>query len=89
MMPTETAEALGSGLTPTETPVLEVRGLSKRFPVGEMLTPKYVHSFGKMSRFAIGYGEIVALVGESGSGNPRLPACLPCPDAAYRGRNLV
>ncbi len=77
MMPSETAQtevqatwterSAGVRSTLSKTPVLEVRRLSKRFPVGGMFTPKYVHALEDVS-FTIGYGEIVALVGESGSG---------------------
>jgi peptide/nickel transport system ATP-binding protein len=47
--------------------VLEVRNLTKRFPVGSTLNPKYVHALTDAS-FTIRRGEVVALVGESGSG---------------------
>src|SRR3954462_2988822 len=47
--------------------VLEVRNLTKHFPVGSVLQPKQVHALNDAS-FTIGRGEVVALVGESGSG---------------------
>jgi peptide/nickel transport system ATP-binding protein len=47
--------------------VLEVRHLSKRFPVGSIFRRRYVHALTNAS-FTIARGEIVALVGESGSG---------------------
>src|SRR3982751_6605733 len=47
--------------------VLEVRNLTKHFPVGNPLKPKHVHALNDAS-FTIGRGEVVALVGESGSG---------------------
>jgi peptide/nickel transport system ATP-binding protein len=48
-------------------PVLEVRNLTKYFPVGNPLKPKRVHALNDVS-FRIGRGEVIALVGESGSG---------------------
>jgi peptide/nickel transport system ATP-binding protein len=47
--------------------VLEVRGLTKRFPIGNALKQKQVHALTDAS-FSISRGEVVALVGESGSG---------------------
>ena len=47
--------------------ILEVRGLTKYFPVGRMLQRHHVHALNQAS-FSIDEGEIVALVGESGSG---------------------
>ena len=47
--------------------VLEVRGLTKRFPIGNALRQKQVHALTDAS-FSISRGEVVALVGESGSG---------------------
>ena len=45
MMSAEDSQA--PRLTPTGTAVLEVRGLSKRFPVGGLFKPKYVHALEK------------------------------------------
>ncbi len=47
--------------------VLEVRNLTKRYPVGNPLNPQYVHALTDAS-FTIRRREVVALVGESGSG---------------------
>jgi peptide/nickel transport system ATP-binding protein len=47
--------------------VLEVRNLTKRFPMGNPFRPKYVHALTDAS-FTISRGEVVSLVGESGSG---------------------
>lgn len=47
--------------------VLDVRNLTKRFPVGNPLHPKYVHALNAAS-FTIARREVVALVGETGSG---------------------
>ena len=51
----------------TNPVVLEVRHLTKHFPVGSMFKPRFVHALNDVS-FAIRRGEVVALVGESGSG---------------------
>jgi peptide/nickel transport system ATP-binding protein len=48
-------------------PVLEVRHLTKRFPVGGLLTTRHVHALEDVS-FKLRRGEVVSLVGESGSG---------------------
>ena len=47
--------------------VLEVRHLTKRFPIGTVLNTKNVHALTDAS-FQIRRGEVVSLVGESGSG---------------------
>jgi peptide/nickel transport system ATP-binding protein len=47
--------------------LLEVRNLTKRFPMGNPFRPKHVHALTDAS-FTIARGEVVALVGESGSG---------------------
>lgn len=60
-------QATSSVPAPAGEVVLEVRNLSKRFPVGSVFRRKYVHALTNAS-FTIARGEIVALVGESGSG---------------------
>ncbi|HEY0734084.1 MAG TPA: ABC transporter ATP-binding protein [Herpetosiphonaceae bacterium] len=47
--------------------VLEVRNLTKHFPVGTLFKPKKVHALNDVS-FTIERGQVIALVGESGSG---------------------
>src|SRR5689334_20223467 len=47
--------------------VLDVRHLTKRFPVGTPFRPQFVHALTDAS-FTIARREVVALVGESGSG---------------------
>jgi peptide/nickel transport system ATP-binding protein len=47
--------------------VLEVRQLTKHFPIGNALRLRHVHALSAAS-FSICRGEVVALVGESGSG---------------------
>ena len=51
----------------TKQTVLDVRGLTKHFPIGGLIQQKYVHALNEVS-FTIGRGEVVSLVGESGSG---------------------
>lgn len=48
-------------------PILEVRGLTKRFPVGTFMKTRQVHAVEDVS-FEVRRGQVVALVGESGSG---------------------
>jgi peptide/nickel transport system ATP-binding protein len=48
-------------------PMLEVRHLVKRFPIGGLIHPKHVHAINDVS-FSVCRGQVVALVGESGSG---------------------
>ncbi len=52
--------------TPSRT-VLDVRGLTKHFPMGGMLRRQHVHALNGAS-FTVDQGQVVALVGESGSG---------------------
>jgi peptide/nickel transport system ATP-binding protein len=47
--------------------VLDVRGLTKHFPVGTILKTQHVHAVEDVS-FSLKRGQVVALVGESGSG---------------------
>jgi peptide/nickel transport system ATP-binding protein len=78
---------------PGET-VLEVRNLTKRFPVGNPFRPKHVHALNDVS-FGIARGRVVALVGESGSGKSttaRLIARLMPPTSGeilHRGRDVL
>jgi peptide/nickel transport system ATP-binding protein len=48
-------------------PLLEVRHLTKQFPVGTLLKTRQVHAAEDLS-FTVERGQVVALVGESGSG---------------------
>ena len=77
-----------------EAPLLAVRGLTKRFPVGGLFESRQVHALEDAS-FEVGRGEVVALVGESGSGKSttaRLIARLMPPTAGeirLRGRDVL
>jgi peptide/nickel transport system ATP-binding protein len=68
-MSAEAGQGGGEALVrqPGQEVVLEVRHLTKRFPVGHTLRLKHVHALTDAS-FTISRGEVVALVGESGSG---------------------
>ena len=77
-----------------EAPVLEVRHLTKRFPVGGLFDKRSVHALEDAS-FAIHRGEVIALVGESGSGKSttaRLIARLMPPTSGeiiFKGTDMV
>ncbi|MFL5734805.1 MAG: ABC transporter ATP-binding protein [Chloroflexia bacterium] len=64
---TSTIPVERAGAAPRDEVVLEVRNLTKRFPVGNPLRPRFVHALTNAS-FTISRREVVALVGESGSG---------------------
>ncbi len=55
------------GEASTKQVVLEVRHLTKHFPIGNALRLRHVHALNDAS-FTVCRGEVVALVGESGSG---------------------
>ena len=60
-------QAPGTAGDPAGQPVLDVRHLTKRFPVGGLLSAKQVHALEDVS-FTVDRGQVVAVVGESGSG---------------------
>src|SRR5688500_16606960 len=74
--------------------VLEVRNLTKRFPIGSTLRPRHVHALNDVS-FVIRRGKVVALVGESGSGKSttaRLISRLIPPTSGeiiYKGQDVL
>lgn len=74
--------------------VLDVRGLTKHFPVGGMFNRKHVHALNEAS-FSIERGRVVSLVGESGSGKStmaRLIARLMPPTAGeifFDGQDIL
>jgi peptide/nickel transport system ATP-binding protein len=82
-----------AGKSPGEV-VLEVRNLTKHFPVGNPLRPNHVHALNDAS-FTIRRSQVVALVGESGSGKSttaRLIARLMPPtkgEIILRGQNVL
>jgi peptide/nickel transport system ATP-binding protein len=88
-MPVERTDA-----KPQDEVVLEVRNLSKRFPVGNPLRPHFVHALTEAS-FTIARRQVVALVGESGSGKSttaRLIARLMPPTGGHillHGRDVL
>jgi peptide/nickel transport system ATP-binding protein len=55
------------GLIAVPDPLIDVRHLTKHFPVGGLVSKQVVHALEDVS-FTMPRGEVVALVGESGSG---------------------
>jgi peptide/nickel transport system ATP-binding protein len=51
----------------TEIPLLDIRHLTKHFPVGTFLKTRHVHAVEDVS-FTVEQGQVIAIVGESGSG---------------------
>jgi peptide/nickel transport system ATP-binding protein len=80
--------------TEAEDLVLDVRGLTKRFPIGGPWDKREVHALEDVS-FGIPRGTVVALVGESGSGKSttaKVLARLEEPTAGeirYNGRDIL
>jgi peptide/nickel transport system ATP-binding protein len=74
--------------------VLEVRHLTKHFPVGSTFRPGHVHALNDVS-FIIRRGKVISLVGESGSGKSttaRLLARLMPPtsgEIVFKGKNVL
>lgn len=74
--------------------VMDVRNLTKHFPVGSALRPKYVHALNEAS-FTIRRGQVIAVVGESGSGKSttaRLLARLTPPtkgEIIFKGTDIL
>lgn len=87
----EAAPTQAASLTP---PLLQVEGLSKRFPIGGFFQRAQVHALQDAS-FTLDRGKIMALVGESGSGKSttaRLIARLIPPTAGeirLNGKNVL
>lgn len=94
MTATLTARKPDSPTGAAETPLLEVRGLTKRFDAGGFFTKRQVHALDDVS-FSIERGQVVALVGESGSGKStiaRIVARLTPPTAGevrFRGVDVI
>src|SRR5215203_3530006 len=80
--------------TSTGDVVMDVRHLTKRFPIGNAVKPSNVHALNDVS-FTIRRGQVVALVGESGSGKSttaRLLARLMPPtqgEILFKGRDVL
>jgi len=94
VQPTADPGQTAKPLVESESVILEMRHLTKRFQIGQTARPKYVHALTDAS-FTIGRGEVVALVGESGSGKSttaRLITRLIEPTSGeilLRGRNVL
>jgi peptide/nickel transport system ATP-binding protein len=75
-------------------PILEVRRLTKHFPIGGAFSSRRVHALEDAS-FSLRPGEVISLVGESGSGKSttaRLIARLIAPTAGeiiFKGKNVL
>lgn len=72
----------------SSTPALEVRGLSKTFPLGGFLSRRSVNALSNVD-LTLGRGEIVALVGESGSGKSTLARCIARLEKPSAGQILL
>ncbi|MHC6222731.1 ABC transporter ATP-binding protein [Arthrobacter sp. MMS24-S77] len=70
------------------TPALEVRDLSKTFPLGGFLSRRAVTALSNVD-LTLGRGEIVALVGESGSGKSTLARCIARLEKPSTGQVLL
>jgi peptide/nickel transport system ATP-binding protein len=77
-----------------EKTIMDVRGLTKHFPVGGMMGRHEVHALNQAS-FTLDQGQVVALVGESGSGKSttaRLLVRLMAPTAGeifFDGKDIL
>lgn len=75
-------------------PLLEIRHLTKHFPIGGLFAKRHLHALEDVS-FNLDRGQVVALVGESGSGKSttaRLIARLMPPTAGeivFKGRDVL
>ena len=72
---------------PTE-PVLEVKGLSKDFPAGGLLSRRTIHALAGVD-LTLHRGEILALVGRTGSGKSTLARIIARLEAPTAGRLLL
>jgi peptide/nickel transport system ATP-binding protein len=68
--------------------ILEVRRLTKHFPMGHAMRSSHVHALNDAS-FTISHGEVVALVGESGSGKSTTARVITRLIAPTRGEILL
>jgi len=90
----QAAGNLDGTVTRGAQPIIDVRHLTKHFPVGGFVSKQSVHALEDVS-FSIPQGEVVALVGESGSGKSttaRLLARLIAPtsgEIVYEGKDIL
>jgi len=70
--------------SPAPTPVIQVEGLTKTYPMGDEI----VHALRGVS-FALQAGEYMAIMGTSGSGKSTLLNILGCLDTPSEGRYLI
>jgi peptide/nickel transport system ATP-binding protein len=93
MMSTQVKADPNAVVEPATDNVMDIRHLTKRFPVGGLFTKGHVHALEDVS-FTIPRGKVVALVGESGSGKSttaRVLARLIEPTSGellYNGRDM-
>ncbi|NYI03774.1 ATP-binding cassette domain-containing protein [Allostreptomyces psammosilenae] len=87
MSPTTAASATRPG-DRADQPLLSVRGLTKDFPVGGLLSRRRVRALNSVD-LDIPRGRIVALVGESGSGKSTIARCLIRLERPTAGRILL
>jgi peptide/nickel transport system ATP-binding protein len=80
--------------TPADAPLLDVRNLTKHFPVGGLFRKRQLHALEEVS-FSLKRGQVIALVGESGSGKSttaRVVARLIQPTSGeiiFKGQNVL
>jgi peptide/nickel transport system ATP-binding protein len=67
MTQTSSEPMLNTDQPARKPPILDVRGLTKYFPVGTFVSNRLVHAVEDVS-FSVRRGQVVSLVGESGSG---------------------
>lgn len=91
---TAVADQTSVGSSKGKRSIMEVRNLTKHFPVGGMLSGQVVHALEDVS-FSLPEANVVAVVGESGSGKSttaRVLARLIPPTAGeiyYQGENII
>jgi beta-glucosidase len=78
----------GGESLPDAPPLLEVRGLAKRFRTGGLFDPRQVFALEDVS-FAVARREVVALVGESGSGKSTTARIVARLESASAGAVLL
>ncbi len=74
--------------TPTVTPSISLRGLTKDFQVGGLFSRKVVRALNDIN-LDVDQGEIMALVGESGSGKSTIARCIIRLEEPTSGKIIV